>query len=38
MHVREYAATALHPVAIVDGLLEQLERTRSDSEEGAARP
>ncbi|MFQ3651956.1 MAG: hypothetical protein SNJ75_16660, partial [Gemmataceae bacterium] len=36
--VRESAASAFHPVAIVDGLLEQLERTRRHSEEGGVRP
>lgn len=38
MHVRESAASAFHPVVIVDGLLKQLEGARRHSEEGAARP
>jgi hypothetical protein len=36
-HVRERAASAFHPVPLVDGLLEHLERTRGHSEERIVR-
>ncbi len=36
--VREQAIAAFHPVSIVDGLLELLERTRRHSEDGVVRP
>ncbi|MFN4261477.1 MAG: glycosyltransferase [Gemmataceae bacterium] len=36
--VREQAIAAFHPVPIVNGLLEQLERTRRHSEDGVVRP
>jgi hypothetical protein len=37
-HVREQAALAFHPVPLVDGLLEHLERTRGHCEDGVVRP
>jgi hypothetical protein len=36
-HVREQAALAFHPVPLVDGLLEHLERPRGHSEERIVR-
>ena len=36
--VREQAALVFHPVPLVDGLIEHLERARGHSEDGVVRP